>query len=114
MVAVDLDQADLAKSAFSDDPFTGLDQPIIDYLSAQPMVGEMIDDIGEFVGKWLPRFRDDNRSYLTVAIGCTGGQHRSVYIAQALAARFRGDANVIVRHRDAPIPVDDSAIHTRT
>jgi RNase adapter protein RapZ len=95
-------------------PFTGLDQPIIDYLSAQPMVGEMIDDIAAFVGKWLPRFRDDNRSYLTVAIGCTGGQHRSVFIAQALAARFGVDTNVIVRHRDAPIPVDDSAIHTRT
>ncbi|WP_277189450.1 RNase adapter RapZ [Caballeronia sp. BR00000012568055] len=95
-------------------PFTGLDQPIIDYLSAQPIVGEMIDDIAAFVGKWLPRFRDDNRSYLTVAIGCTGGQHRSVYIAQALAARFGVQSNVIVRHRDAPIPVDESAIHTRT
>jgi RNase adapter protein RapZ len=95
-------------------PFTGLDQPIIDFLSAQPIVGEMIDDIASFVGKWLPRFRDDNRSYLTVAIGCTGGQHRSVYIAQALAARFGVQTNVIVRHRDAPIPVDDSAIHTRT
>jgi UPF0042 nucleotide-binding protein len=64
----------------------------------------MIDDIGAFVGKWLPRFRDDNRSYLTVAIGCTGGQHRSVFIAEALAARFCETANVIVRHRDAPIP----------
>jgi RNase adapter protein RapZ len=49
-----------------------------------------------------------------VAIGCTGGQHRSVYIAQALAARFGVQSNVIVRHRDAPIPVDESAIHTRT
>jgi RNase adapter protein RapZ len=95
-------------------PFTGLDKPIIDFLSAQPLVGEMIDDIGGFVGKWLPRFRDDNRSYLTVAIGCTGGQHRSVYIAQALAARFGDQANVIVRHRDAPIPVDESATLTRT
>jgi UPF0042 nucleotide-binding protein len=85
-------------------PFTGLDKPIIDFLSAQPLVGEMIDDIGGFVGKWLPRFRDDNRSYLTVAIGCTGGQHRSVFIAEALAARFCETANVIVRHRDAPIP----------
>jgi UPF0042 nucleotide-binding protein len=78
------------------------------------LVGEMIDDIGGFVGKWLPRFRDDNRSYLTVAIGCTGGQHRSVYIAEALAARFRAEANVIVRHRDAPIPVDESASTTQT
>jgi RNase adapter protein RapZ len=95
-------------------PFTGRDKPIIEFLSAQPIVGEMIDDIGTFVGKWLPRFRDDNRSYLTVAIGCTGGQHRSVFIAETLAARFGAQANVIVRHRDAPIPVDESATHTRT
>jgi UPF0042 nucleotide-binding protein len=87
-------------------PLTGLDQPVIDFLSAQPMVQQMIDDIGAFIGKWLPQFRDDNRSYLTVAIGCTGGQHRSVYISQALAAHFRESANVIVRHRDAPIALD--------
>ena len=87
-------------------PLTGLDQPVIDFLSAQPMVHQMIDDIGTFIAKWLPQFRDDNRSYLTVAIGCTGGQHRSVFIAQALAARFGEKANVIVRHRDAPIAVD--------
>lgn len=95
-------------------PFTGRDKPIIDFLSAQPLVGEMIEDIGAFVGKWLPRFRDDNRSYLTVAVGCTGGQHRSVFIAEALAARFRDQANVIVRHRDAPIPVDGDAVHAQT
>jgi UPF0042 nucleotide-binding protein len=87
-------------------PLTGLDQPVIDFLSAQPMVQQMIDDIGTFIAKWLPQFRDDNRSYLTVAIGCTGGQHRSVFISQALAARFRDSANVIVRHRDAPIALD--------
>ena len=56
---------------------------------AAPMVHQMIDDIGTFIAKWLPQFRDDNRSYLTVAIGCTGGQHRSVFIAETLAARFR-------------------------
>jgi UPF0042 nucleotide-binding protein len=95
-------------------PLTGLDQPVIEYLSAQPMVHQMIDDIGTFIAKWLPQFRDDNRSYLTVAIGCTGGQHRSVFIAQALAARFGDKANVIVRHRDAPIAVDGSAAHTPT
>jgi UPF0042 nucleotide-binding protein len=95
-------------------PLTGLDQPVIEYLSAQPMVHQMIDDIGTFIAKWLPQFRDDNRSYLTVAIGCTGGQHRSVFIAQALAARFGDKANVIVRHRDAPIPVDGGAAHTPT
>jgi len=87
-------------------PLTGLDKPVIDFLSAQPMVHQMIDDVSTFIAKWLPQFRDDNRSYLTVAIGCTGGQHRSVFIAQALAARFGDKANVIVRHRDAPIALD--------
>jgi RNase adapter protein RapZ len=87
-------------------PLTGLDQPVIDFLSAQPMVHQMVDDVESFIAKWLPQFRDDNRSYLTVAIGCTGGQHRSVFIAQALAARFGDKANVIVRHRDAPIALD--------
>ncbi|SAL14874.1 glmZ(sRNA)-inactivating NTPase [Caballeronia sordidicola] len=87
-------------------PLTGLDQPVIDFLLAQPMVHQMIDDIGTFIAKWLPQFREDNRSYLTVAIGCTGGQHRSVFIAQTLAARFGEKANVIVRHRDAPIALD--------
>jgi RNase adapter protein RapZ len=95
-------------------PFTGRDKPVIDFLSAQPIVGEMIDDIGAFVGKWLPRFRDDNRSYLTVAIGCTGGQHRSVFIAETLAARFANQANVIVRHRDAPVPEELSATQPQT
>jgi UPF0042 nucleotide-binding protein len=60
----------------------------------------MLDDIGRFVADWLPDFARDNRSYLTVAIGCTGGQHRSVYFAEALAGRFRGKAQVLVRHRE--------------
>ena len=93
-------------------PLTGLDQPVIEYLSAQPMVHQMIDDIGTFIAKWLPQFRDDNRSYLTVAIGCTGGQHRSVFIAPgARRAPSADQANVIVRHRDAPIAVDGNAAH---
>lgn len=90
-------------------PLTGLDQPVIDFLDALPVVHEMIDDIEKFLTKWLPHFRDDNRSYLTVAIGCTGGQHRSVFIAETLAARLKGEANVIVRHRDAPIDVNESS-----
>jgi RNase adapter protein RapZ len=90
-------------------PLTGLDQPVIDFLDALPVVHQMIDDIEAFLTKWLPHFRDDNRSYLTVAIGCTGGQHRSVFIAQTLAARLAGQANVIVRHRDAPIDVGESS-----
>lgn len=79
---------------------TGLDQPVSDFLSGTPLAGEMIDDIAAYLSKWLPRFREDNRAYLTVAIGCTGGQHRSVYLAEALAARFAHHANVLVRHRE--------------
>ncbi|MPW16020.1 RNase adapter RapZ [Paraburkholderia sp. CNPSo 3157] len=90
-------------------PLTGLDKPVIDFLDALPIVQQMMADIESFLQKWLPHFRDDNRSYLTVAIGCTGGQHRSVFIAETLAARFASEANVIVRHRDAPIDVDDSS-----
>ena len=90
-------------------PLTGRDQPVIDYLDALPIVHEMIDDIHAFVMKWLPRFREDNRSYLTVAIGCTGGQHRSVFIAETLASRLSREATVIVRHRDAPVSIDESS-----
>ncbi|MBN4674411.1 RNase adapter RapZ [Pandoraea nosoerga] len=85
-------------------PLTGRDQPVIDFLSAIPEVAEMIDDIGAYLQKWLPSFMRDNRSYLTVAIGCTGGQHRSVFIAETLGARFRQEASVLVRHRElAPL-----------
>jgi UPF0042 nucleotide-binding protein len=90
-------------------PLTGLDRPVIDYLNALSVVREMIDDIHAFLVKWLPRFSEDNRSYLTVAIGCTGGQHRSVFIAETLAARLAKEANVIVRHRDAPLDVGESS-----
>jgi UPF0042 nucleotide-binding protein len=81
-------------------PLTGLDQPVIDFLSALPEVNEMIDDIAGFLTKWMQSFKNDNRSYLTVAIGCTGGQHRSVFIAQTLAKRFGGADSVILRHRE--------------
>jgi UPF0042 nucleotide-binding protein len=81
-------------------PLTGRDQPVIEFLGAEPRVRKMLDDIGRFVADWLPDFARDNRSYLTVAIGCTGGQHRSVYFAETLAARFRGQAQVLVRHRE--------------
>ncbi|QKM48416.1 RNase adapter protein RapZ [Burkholderia glumae] len=90
-------------------PLTGLDQPVIAFLDALPIVHQMIDDVEAFLVKWLPHFRDDNRSYLTVAIGCTGGQHRSVFIAETLAARLSRQANVIVRHRDAPVDADASS-----
>ncbi|SOZ36853.1 RNase adapter RapZ [Cupriavidus neocaledonicus] len=81
-------------------PLTGRDTPVIDFLQAQPMVLAMAEDIRAYVEKWLPSFIADNRSYLTVAIGCTGGQHRSVYIAERLANYFRAHGNVLVRHRE--------------
>ncbi|MEX3548181.1 MAG: RNase adapter RapZ [Burkholderia sp.] len=90
-------------------PLTGFDQPVIAFLDALPIVHQMTDDIESFLVKWLPHFRDDNRSYLTVAIGCTGGQHRSVFIAETLAARLSHQANVIVRHRDAPVDAEASS-----
>ena len=80
-------------------PLTGLDAPVREFLSAHTECGKMLDDIRRFVGEWLPGFEHDNRSYLTVAIGCTGGRHRSVYFVEALAAHFRGQAQVLVRHR---------------
>jgi UPF0042 nucleotide-binding protein len=81
-------------------PLTGRDPAVVEFLGAEPRVRKMLDDIGRFVADWLPDFARDNRSYLTVAIGCTGGQHRSVYFVEALAARFRGKAQVLVRHRE--------------
>lgn len=80
-------------------PLTGLDAPVMAFLGADAEVQRMIADIGNFVDAWLPGYVRDNRSYLTVAIGCTGGQHRSVYIAEQLATRFRDAVRVLVRHR---------------
>ena len=81
-------------------PLTGRDEPVIHFLDALPEVGELMDDIRKFVEKWLPSFKNDNRSYLTVAIGCTGGQHRSVYFVEHLAAHFQEAARVLKRHRE--------------
>ena len=78
---------------------TGLDPPVIAYLEAVPAVGRMVDDIEGFIVRWLPAYAADSRSYLTVAIGCTGGQHRSVYCVETLAARLRGVHPALVRHR---------------
>ena len=80
-------------------PLTGCDAPVSEFLAAQPDVQRMEDDIARLVGDWLPNYMRDNRSYLTVAIGCTGGQHRSVYLAERLKARFEHQARVLVRHR---------------
>jgi len=78
---------------------TGRDQPVIDYLRTIPAVNQMVDDLAAFLTRWLPAYEHDNRSYLTVAIGCTGGQHRSVYCVETLAKRFRLAEPVLVRHR---------------
>lgn len=82
-------------------PLTGRDQPVRDYLQADPQVQAMFEDLCEFLERWLPRFEADHRAYMTVAIGCTGGQHRSVYMAEALGHHFEGRfAGVLVRHRE--------------
>ena len=80
-------------------PLTGLDAPVAEYLQSIPSVQRMIDHIGTFLHTWLPHYILENRSYLTVAIGCTGGQHRSVYCVEELARRFRRIEHVLVRHR---------------
>ena len=81
-------------------PLTGRDAPVAEYLQAQPEVGEMYQQICAFLARWLPAFQQDQRSYVTVAIGCTGGQHRSVYLAQRLAEHFRGRTTTLIRHRE--------------
>ena len=82
-------------------PLTGKDEQVKAFLSASDEVNEMILDIEQFIVKWIPHFKTNNRSYVTVGIGCTGGQHRSVFIAESLANRFaeRMD-NIQVRHRE--------------
>ncbi|MEP7300285.1 MAG: RNase adapter RapZ [Caldimonas sp.] len=79
---------------------TGRDTAVAGYLAAQPEVVEMLERIVVFLRRWLPAFKADQRAYLTVAIGCTGGQHRSVWFAERLAERFAGDAAPLVRHRE--------------
>jgi UPF0042 nucleotide-binding protein len=80
---------------------TGRDPAVIEFLEDSPMVREMFDDLRGYLERWLPRFENDQRTYLTVAIGCTGGQHRSVYMVEKLAAHFRGRfADVLARHRE--------------
>ena len=81
-------------------PLTGRDAPVADYLNAQPEVAEMLVQIQIFLQRWLPAFQDNERSYLTVALGCTGGQHRSVYSAQWLARQFESRHATLVRHRE--------------
>ncbi|MDR9432295.1 MAG: RNase adapter RapZ [Spiribacter sp.] len=82
-------------------PFTGLDPIVANYLANIPTVERYRQQLSQFLEEWLPVFETENRSYLTIAIGCTGGQHRSVYLAEAIAAALRKQAiAVTVRHRE--------------
>jgi UPF0042 nucleotide-binding protein len=81
-------------------PLTGKDAPVVAFIEANANAREMLADIRDYIEKWLPCFVRDNRAYLTVAVGCTGGRHRSVYFAETLAAYFRSSRNVLVRHRE--------------
>ncbi len=81
--------------------FSGLDAQVRDYLEQQPEVETLYNDIRDYLVKWLPRFAANNRSYVTVAIGCTGGHHRSVYLADRLGRELKDLLkNVQIRHRD--------------
>ena len=81
-------------------PQDGRDAAVVAYLEAQPDVVEMLAQIDTFLTRWLPAFHNDQRSYLTVAIGCTGGQHRSVYFVEMLARRFARRTVTLIRHRE--------------
>lgn len=83
-------------------PMTGRDEPVAQWLSQFGSVESMIDDITGFIRRWLPLYVQDTRSYLTVAIGCTGGKHRSVYVTEQLARRFSDHRPLLVRHRNQP------------
>ena len=85
-------------------PYNGRDELIRDYFETQPIVGDFIADIDNFIRRWLPKYQFEQRSYLTVATGCTGGQHRSVFVAENLARSFRDNPpdkiqTVLIRHR---------------
>ncbi|GJM13645.1 MAG: nucleotide-binding protein [Pseudohongiella sp.] len=80
---------------------TGLHEEVSKFLDSQDDVREMVNDITSYLKKWLPKYESNNRSYITVAVGCTGGQHRSVYVGEKLAEHFSGKIkNVQIRHRD--------------
>ena len=80
-------------------PLTGRDEPVALWLAQFDIVHELISDIANYIQKWLPYYQQDTRSYLTVAIGCTGGQHRSVYVVEQLAKLFSDHKPLRVRHR---------------
>ncbi len=95
-------------------PLTGKDAPVAAFLEAQPDALKLREDIARFVTDWLPKYGHDNRSYLTVAIGCTGGQHRSVWMTEWLATQFANRPDILVRHRELlPEAKDQKAATTR-
>ncbi|MCB1841483.1 MAG: RNase adapter RapZ [Halioglobus sp.] len=80
---------------------TGLDPEVQEFLAAQEMTNELYTDIRQYLDRWLPRYRAGNRSYMTIAIGCTGGQHRSVYLAERLYRDYQNQyQSVDIRHRE--------------
>lgn len=84
-------------------PLNGRDEPVMKFLGAQPMVTDMINDIVCFLRQWIPRYQDFRRAYLTVAIGCTGGQHRSVFVAERVAEKLSAEFGQIpTRHSELP------------
>src|SRR5690554_6619326 len=85
-------------------PLTGRDEPVAKWLSQFGSVEAMINDIAGFIERWLPLYMQDTRNYLTVAIGCTGGKHRSVYVTEQLALRFADHSPLLIRHRNQPPP----------
>jgi len=80
-------------------PFTGRDAEVVEFLARDAAVERWLEDVRGMLARWLPEIVRENRSSVTVAIGCTGGRHRSVYLAERLADAFRGDWSVLVRHR---------------
>jgi UPF0042 nucleotide-binding protein len=89
-------------------PLTGRDDAVAAWLAQFGSVDAMIEDISSFIRKWLPLYMQDTRNYLTVAIGCTGGQHRSVYVTEQLAKRFADHSPLLVRHRNPMLHVSAS------
>lgn len=80
-------------------PYTGRDAPVIEYLEHDALAQQWLTDVRALLARWLPEIVRENRSHVTVAIGCTGGRHRSVYLAERLAETFRAEWKVLVRHR---------------
>lgn len=79
--------------------YTGLQSPVQDYLDSQPLVEQTINQIENLFQSWLPELENNNRNYVTIAIGCTGGKHRSVYVCEQIAARFKVQYQVQIEHK---------------